>query len=36
MFTRWWNNMVDEQARLESKLDKVKVFKVINGMYVEG
>lgn len=36
MFTRWWNNMVDEQARLESKTDKVKVFKVINGVYVEG
>lgn len=26
----------DEQARLESKTDKVKVFKVINGVYVEG
>lgn len=36
MFTRWWNSMVDEQARLESKTDKVKVFKVINGTYVEG
>ena len=36
MFTRWWNNMVDEQARLESKTDKIKVFKVINGTYVEG
>ena len=33
---RWWNNMVDEQARLESKTDKIKVFKVINGTYVEG
>lgn len=35
MFTRWWNNMVDEQAEIESKTDKVKVFKVINGVYVE-
>ena len=32
MFVKWWNREVDTQC----KGQKIKVYRVINGMYVEG
>ena len=32
MFVKWWNRKVDAQC----KGQKIKVYRVINGMYVEG
>lgn len=33
MFTKWWNRLVDEQAKAEGKT--VKKYRVVNGEYEE-